>query len=815
MQPCEEVWRYCFSCTFLYFDTMQRAHTHRWILLGALLLPWNSLIAQSDLVSYQWPVPPFGSSRNINGTFCEYRNTLSANHFHNGVDIGEPDNYPVYSGLDGIVHSLSTVDGENNFVRVRTNVGGVWKHISYVHIQPNPALSLGSAVQAGVTVLGTIYPGMGHVHVTERELVTGQSESGIEINPLRNGGGLTPYVDTYTPVIDRTTLQFRQQGLGTIISGTILFGKVDISIRVNERNGPGSPGGTQTNNGTYMIGYRVLSADSSAVVFEPTENGLRYRFDRKPLDDDVDVAFLGVPYSNTSAHYYYVTNGAGASTVNSLLRVTDSWFDTEMLPEGSYLLEIFAEDTRANTDAALFPIEITRRDLVPPSIPQLRTVLTDSLAQTIQMSWNASPEPDLGGYRVSFLSNTGWTTVVDETRLTRDSTSCTLTDMNLFLDRPGQGIQLRVSSVDTATPPNESPPSDVYYILGPGLLIDCWDGGCVSHSILIVDGFDRFGGSGSWQQPTHSFATSYGTCFEATLERVSTCSNEAVLDGTVNLLGYDCVVWFLGDESTTDNTFTSGEQLKIRSYLEDGGKLLVSGSEIGWDLGRAHPASEPGDMAFYNTYLKASYVYDGDTGMKTATGAAGTPIASLTFTFGQVYPEDYPDDINPAGGASVFMKYNTNRTDGSPRVAAIAYAGVFGAGSNSGGVVYLAFPFETISSLLQRETLMSAALQQLGLVSAVSGSREDIAVQEWQLSENYPNPFNPETVLELRVPYEAVALVRIFDLLGREVATLWNGPVRPGTHKLLWNASGLASGVYYARLEAGSTVHTRKLVLAK
>ena len=200
---------------------MQRTRRHHWVTLVAFFLPWNNLLGQTDPVGYQWPVPPFATSRNINGTFCEYRNTLSANHFHNGVDIGEPDNNPVYSGMDGVVHSLSTVDGSNNFVRVRTNVSGVWKHISYVHVQPNPALVSGSAVQAGVTILGTIYPGMGHVHVTERELVTGQAESGVEINPLRNGGGLTPYADTYTPVIDRATLQFRQQGLGTLISGTV------------------------------------------------------------------------------------------------------------------------------------------------------------------------------------------------------------------------------------------------------------------------------------------------------------------------------------------------------------------------------------------------------------------------------------------------------------------------------------------------------------------------------------------------------------------------------------------------------------------
>ena len=804
MQEYERDLTPCFSSLFSYFGSMRQPILSTAFRLAAAMMLWNGLWAQGDAVTYQWPVPPFGTSRNINGTFCEYRNTLTANHFHNGVDIGEPDGYPVYSGLDGFVYSLSGSDGSNNYVRVRTSVSGSWKHISYVHINPAPGLAAGDPVQAGVTILGTIYPGMGHVHVTERELT-----SDVETNAIRNGGGLTPYVDTYTPVIDRSTLQYRQQGLGTIIPGSTLYGKVDISVRVNERNGPGNPGGTQTNNGTYMVGYRVWSADSLTIVFEPPDNGLRYRYDRKPLDSYVDMAFLGEPYSTTSAHYYYVTNGAGASAVSSSRVVSDSWFDTESLPEGSYVLEIFAEDTRSNTDHAFFPIEITRNDLVPPSTPELRTVVVDSLGSSIHLSWSPSPEPDLRGYRVSYRSTTGWSTIIDETVLTADSSSFDISDMSPFINRPGPGIEIRVTAVDTVMPPNESPPSDVYYAHGPSLAL-----GDNPLSILIVDGFDRSTGSGSWTFPTHSFTVSYGTSLTGWTDCVSSCANEAVIDGTVNLLDYDAVIWYLGDESTTDETFSASEQVKVRAYLENGGRFLVSGSEVGWDLGRSG-SSTASDIAFYNSYLKASFVYDGDNSMRTATGVNGSSIPGLTFTFGQVYPEDYPDDIDPIGGASTFMTYNTNRTGGNPRIAAIAYAGTFGGGTTPGNLAYLAFPFESILSQLQRETLMNAILQLFGLVSSVDVVHLDATIKDWDLSENYPNPFNPETVLDLSVPTDGEVSVKIFDMLGREVAVLLDEPVSVGRYTLRWNASHLASGVYYARLEAGSVVQTRKLMLVK
>lgn len=798
---------------FSYFGAMQRIVQKLFFGTLSVLLLSSQLRAQTDPVVYRWPVPPFDNSRNINGTFCEYRNTLTANHFHNGVDIGEPDNFPVYSGLDGFVYWVSTTEGSNNYVRVRSNVAGLWKHITYIHIQPNPSLKAGDTVWAGVTILGTIYPGMGHVHLTERELVS--ADNGVEINPLRYGGGLNPYLDTYSPAIDRSTLQFRQQGTGTILPGTTLFGKVDMSVRVNERNGPGSPGSTQTNNGTYMIGYRIWSGDTSAIMVEPPDAGLRYRFDRMPLNSYVDVAFLGVPYSNTSAHYYYVTNGSGAAAVTSSRQVTDAWFDTDPLPEGAYVLEIFTEDTRSNTDRALFPIQVTKRDLVPPATPQLRAVLVDSAG--VRLSWNRSADPDCRGYRLSFLSTTGWRNLVDESALPVDSTWYRLTDPTLVADRAGRGIQLRVSAVDTATPPNESPSSDIYYAQVPDWLSpSCPGGDCPSHSYLIVDGFDRFGSSGSWQLPTHAFAVQYGTSVKSEFDRVSSCSNDALLDGSVSLFPYDAVIWFLGDESTTDNTFTSAEQLKVRQYLEGGGYLIISGSEIGWDLGRSHGSSETGDAAFYSNYLKASFVYDGDATMRTATGVAGSPLASLTFTFGQTYPEDYPDDINPVGGASTLLTYNTNRLpDPTPRIAAITYAGPFGTATADGGLAYLAFPFETISSQLQRETLLTALLHFFGLVSGVDLARDEAVVQEWQLSENYPNPFNPETLLELSVPHEGHVVVRIFDMLGREVEILLNDRVTPGRYVLRWNASNHSSGVYYARLEAGTVVQSRKLMLVK
>jgi uncharacterized Ntn-hydrolase superfamily protein len=83
------------------------------------------------------------------------------------------------------------------------------------------------------------------------------------------------------------------------------------------------------------------------------------------------------------------------------------------------------------------------------------------------------------------------------------------------------------------------------------------------------------------------------------------------------------------------------------------------------------------------------------------------------------------------------------------------------------------------------------------------------------LSQNYPNPFNPSTTIEFRLAHAGHVTLRVFDQLGREIATLVNEEKDAGTHMVLWRAEALSAGVYFCRLEAGGSVQTRKLVLLR
>jgi len=88
-------------------------------------------------------------------------------------------------------------------------------------------------------------------------------------------------------------------------------------------------------------------------------------------------------------------------------------------------------------------------------------------------------------------------------------------------------------------------------------------------------------------------------------------------------------------------------------------------------------------------------------------------------------------------------------------------------------------------------------------------------VTDYSLSQNFPNPFNPTTILTFALPKASNVNLTVFDLQGRTVATLVNGWRFPGTYEITWNAADLPAGVYIARLEAGFFSASQKMVLVK
>jgi photosystem II stability/assembly factor-like uncharacterized protein len=100
------------------------------------------------------------------------------------------------------------------------------------------------------------------------------------------------------------------------------------------------------------------------------------------------------------------------------------------------------------------------------------------------------------------------------------------------------------------------------------------------------------------------------------------------------------------------------------------------------------------------------------------------------------------------------------------------------------------------------------------MITAVELSSGHIPVA-FELQQNYPNPFNPSTTIKYELPKSSVVRLSVYDILGREVSVLVDEAKQPGTHAVQFDGNRLASGMYFYRIQAGSFVETRKLLLLR
>lgn len=363
--------------------------------------------------------------------------------------------------------------------------------------------------------------------------------------------------------------------------------------------------------------------------------------------------------------------------------------------------------------------------------PFLNSVMNTGSGDSVKVSWKPNTQPELKGYRLYYANNdllTGWTLAADENMLTKTMTSVTLSPSQFINVPAGDVYHFKLTAVAT-----DAPNADIESNSGDVYSRSSNTGG---EKVLIVDGFYK--SAGSYMKASHSFVTNY---FRALRDngnlQISSASNERIHDGTISLNQYDVVVWFIGDESSAGVVFSTAEKNAIKSYLDNGGKLLFSGSEAAYNLGRT--ASAAVDMNFMNNYLKSNYVHDGAVTFTPATGIAGTPFEGLTMPFGITYIEDYPDAIKGINGAIDILKYNST----VERVAGIAYKGTFGSGTREGAIIYLGFTLETardttISSFMQRGLEyfgVGGVLPVTGLELTVKLSGNNVAVTWSTLTE--------------------------------------------------------------------------------
>ncbi len=102
-----------------------------------------------------------------------------------------------------------------------------------------------------------------------------------------------------------------------------------------------------------------------------------------------------------------------------------------------------------------------------------------------------------------------------------------------------------------------------------------------------------------------------------------------------------------------------------------------------------------------------------------------------------------------------------------------------------------------------------------GSLLVTSVENEGTIPQSFFVEQNYPNPFNPATAIRFGLPRESQVSIRVFNLIGQQVATVFEGKKQAGTHTLAFDATNLSSGVYIYRVQSGNLVESRRMVLLK
>ncbi len=115
---------------------------------------------------------------------------------------------------------------------------------------------------------------------------------------------------------------------------------------------------------------------------------------------------------------------------------------------------------------------------------------------------------------------------------------------------------------------------------------------------------------------------------------------------------------------------------------------------------------------------------------------------------------------------------------------------------------------------VSHENLLLTASIAVPTAVIESATQSNVPLQ-YGLEQNYPNPFNPSTTIRFQMPSKGFVTLRIYDIVGREVATLVNGFQEAGTHNVKFDASNLPSGIYLYRITSGTYAETKKLVLIK
>jgi subtilisin family serine protease len=278
-----------------------------------------------------------------------------------------------------------------------------------------------------------------------------------------------------------------------------------------------------------------------------------------------------------------------------------------------------------------------------------------------------------------------------------------------------------------------------------------------------------------------------------------------------NESGYSVIIWYTGE--ALQNVLTASEQQFLENYLNNGGRLFLTGQNIAYDL-----VEQQNGIPFFENYLHAAYVQNNANDF-SLEGLPGDPIgAGQTFIIlgsGGANNQNSPDIITAVPPAQAAIVYETaNQTD----QAAIYYSGTY-------RLVYFAFGWEGINDHgpAKRKEVMERVLNWLDQPTSIDPKNALPVVSQVVLYPNYPNPFNPETTISYIIPAgrnTSEVELTIYNSLGQKVLVLVKTRKPAGHYKVKWggrddSGRAVSSGIYYVQLRAQNSIQTRKMLLLR
>jgi hypothetical protein len=302
-------------------------------------------------------------------------------------------------------------------------------------------------------------------------------------------------------------------------------------------------------------------------------------------------------------------------------------------------------------------------------------------------------------------------------------------------------------------------------------------------SVLFVD---DDGGSSS-EIAYYQALDSVGVCYTSIEKRLVPALKDQILAEN-----FKAVFW---NRCAGAPTFSYFDFNFLADYLESGGNLYMAISDgeffSWWDTLGTYFSHNYLDAEYYGSFNSSSLFtgIEGTLGEGIITNLSSTPhlfIGSFSGVSDTIFQYAGITDLYSYGGLS----YD---------------AGTYKA-------VLLGVGLEQFTAASARQSLIQRVANWFEIPVGVSNEITNIPDQ-YNLGQNYPNPFNPFTKIRWQAPVSSWQTIKVYDILGNEIATLVNEERPAGTYEVIWYAEGLSSGVYFYQLKSENYIDTKKMIL--